>query len=68
MSNLNAEDEARARDLASRLGLVNLSEPDMQKLLNADRIAQMRRSALDTSVLTPADEPALVFRLPGGTP
>lgn len=68
MSNLNAEDAARARDLAARLGLVNLSEPDMQKLLNADRIAQMRRSALDTSVLTPADEPALVFRLPGGTP
>jgi hypothetical protein len=68
MSNLNAEDEARARDLAARLGLVNLSVPDMQKLLNADRIAQMRRSALDTSVLTPADEPALVFRLPGGTP
>jgi hypothetical protein len=68
MSNLNAEDEARARDLAARLGLVNLSVPDMQKLLNADRIAQMRRGALDTSVLTPADEPALVFRLPGGTP
>lgn len=55
-----------ARQIARRLGLGKLSEADMQKLLVAERTAQMRRSALDTSVLTPADEPALVFRLPGG--
>jgi hypothetical protein len=54
-----------ARQIARRLGLGKLSDGDMQKLLVAERTAQMRRSALDTSVLTPADEPALVFRLPG---
>lgn len=65
MSSLSQEDLLVARKLAQRLGLDRLSEADMQKLLVAERTAQMRRSALDTSVLTPADEPALVFRLPG---
>jgi hypothetical protein len=54
---------SEARLLASRLGLARLSDADLEKLLNAERVAQMRRSALDTSTLTPADEPALVFRL-----
>jgi hypothetical protein len=61
---MTADELSEARRLASRLGLARLSDADLEKLLNADRVAQMRRSALDTSTLTPADEPALVFRLP----
>lgn len=64
MEKLSAEDALEARRLADQLGLNRLSEADLAKLLNAARIAQVRRSALDTSGLTPADEPALVFRLP----
>jgi hypothetical protein len=36
----------------------------MVKLLNAARVANVRRDALDISGLSPADEPALVLRLP----
>lgn len=64
MEKLSAEDALEARRLADQLGLNRLSEADLAKLLNAARVAQLRRSALDTSGLTPADEPALVFRLP----
>lgn len=64
MEKLSAEDALEARRLADQLGLNRLPEADLAKLLNAARVAQMRRSALDTSGLTPADEPALVFRLP----
>ncbi len=64
MEKLSAEDAQEARKLAAQLGLNRLSEADLAKLLNAARIADMRRSALDTSALQPSDEPALVFRLP----
>lgn len=64
MEKLSAEDALEARRLADQLGLNRLPEADLAKLLNAARVAQMRRSALDTSGLTPADGPALVFRLP----
>lgn len=64
MATLSAEDALEARRLAEQLGLRKLSEPDLVKLLNAARVAEMRRGALDISGLTPADEPALVLRLP----
>lgn len=64
MEKLSVEDALEARRLAEQLGLRMLSEQDMVKLLNAARIANMRRDALDISGVTPADEPALVFRLP----
>ena len=64
MEKLSAEDAQEARRLAEQLGLRKLSESDLVKLLNAARVAEMRRGALDISGLTPADEPALVLRLP----
>jgi hypothetical protein len=64
MEKLSAEDALEARRLADQLGLRKLSDQDLVKLLNAARVANMRRDALDTSGLSPADEPALVFRLP----
>ena len=64
MEKLSVEDTLEARRLADQLGLRKLSDQDLVKLLNAARVANMRRDALDTSGLSPADEPALVFRLP----
>ena len=64
MEKLSAEDALEARRLADQLGLRKLSDHDLVKLLNAARVANVRRDALDISGLTPADEPALVFRLP----
>lgn len=64
MEKLSAEDTLEARRLADQLGLSKLSGQDLVKLLNAARVANMRRDALDISGLTPADEPALVLRLP----
>ena len=64
MDTLSAADTLEARRLAEQLGLRKLSEADLVKLLNAARIANARRDALDVSGLTPADEPSLVYRLP----
>jgi len=64
MEKLSSEESNEARRLAGALGLNKLSEADLVKLLNAARVANVRRDALDISGLTPADEPALVFRLP----
>lgn len=64
MEKLSAAEIEEARRLAAQLGLNKLTEADLAKLLNAARIANARRDALDVSGLTPADEPALVFRLP----
>jgi len=64
MEKLSAEESVEALRLAGALGLNKLSEADLVKLLNAARVANVRRDALDISGLTPADEPALVFRLP----
>jgi hypothetical protein len=64
MAKLSTEEALEARKLADRLGLRKLSEQDLVKLLNAARVADMRRDALDISGLTPADEPSLVLRLP----
>ena len=57
-------DEAEARKLADALGLDKLTEKHLQQLLNAMRVAAVRRSLLDTDSLSPADESAHLFRLP----
>jgi hypothetical protein len=51
------------RAMAKDAGLDRLSDEHLQQLLRATRTAQARRSALPTADLTPADEPAHVFRL-----
>jgi len=68
MEKLSVEDTLEARRLADQLGLSKLSDHDLVKLLNAARVANMRRDALDTSGLSSADEPATVFRLPAPGP
>ncbi len=64
MSDVDREGDAEARRLAEALGLNKLSELHLKQLLNASRVAAARRSLLNTDTLSPADEPALVFRLP----
>lgn len=51
------------RTMASDAGLTRLTDEHLQQLLRATRTAQARRAALPTADLTPADEPAHVFRL-----
>lgn len=51
------------RSMASDAGLTRLTDEHLQELLRATRTAQARRAALPTADLTPADEPAHVFRL-----
>lgn len=51
------------RSMASDAGLSRLTDEHLQELLRATRTAQARRAALPTADLTPADEPAHVFRL-----
>lgn len=51
------------RDMANDAGLTRLTDEHFQELLRATRTAQARRVALPTADLTPADEPAHVFRL-----
>lgn len=50
--------------IADELGLHKLSEAHLQQLLKAGRVANARRSVLQTDALVPSDEPAHVFRLP----
>lgn len=64
MSDVDHGNNAEARKLAEALGLNKLSELHLKQLLDASRVAATRRSLLDTDTLSPADEPALVFRLP----
>ena len=51
------------RNMANDAGLTRLNDEHLQQLLRATRTAQARRAALPTADLTPADEPAHVFRL-----
>lgn len=64
MSGVDHGSNEEARKLAGALGLDKLSEVHLKQLLNASRVAAARRSLLNTDTLSPADEPALVFRLP----
>ena len=51
------------RSMASDAGLTRLTDEHLQQLLRATRTARARQAALPTGDLTPADEPAHVFRL-----
>ncbi len=51
------------RRMAADAGLTGYTEEHLQQLLRATQIAHARRAALPTAGLTPADEPAHVFRL-----
>ena len=51
------------RSLAEDAGLTHLTEEHLAQLLRATRAARGRRTALRVDTLTPADEPAHVFRL-----
>jgi len=61
--NLSLDD---IRKMAAETGLTRLTEPHLQELLRATRTARARRAALPIGSLTPADEPAHVFRLEAG--
>ena len=58
--NLSLDD---IRKMAAEIGLTRLTDEHVQQLLNATRTARARRAALPVGNLTPADEPAHVFRL-----
>ena len=51
------------RRMAAEIGMTRLTERHLQELLRATRTARTRRAALPFANLTPADEPAHVFRL-----
>ena len=51
------------RKMAAEAGLTRLTDEHLRELLRAPRLAQKRRAAMPTTDLTPADEPAHVFRL-----
>ncbi|MGE5526433.1 MAG: hypothetical protein ACM3SS_22180 [Rhodospirillaceae bacterium] len=53
----------QVRRMAADAGLTRLTNEHLQQLLHATKIAQSRRAALPTRDLTPADEPAHVYRL-----
>ena len=53
------------RRMAAEIGMTRLTEGHLQELLRATRTARTRRAALPFANLTPADEPAHVFRLDG---
>ena len=55
------------RRMAADVGLTRLAEQHLQELLRATRTAQARRAAMPRTELTPADEPAHVFRLDGSS-
>ena len=50
------------RRMAAAIGLTRLSEEHMQQLLHAANMAHARRTILAAASLTPADEPAHVYR------
>jgi hypothetical protein len=51
--------------MAEEIGMTHLTEDHLQQLLHATNEARARRSALPVASLTPADEPAHVYRLVG---
>lgn len=64
MKQLSAEELSEARRLARQLGLNRIADSDLEMLLNAAKLADTRRGALDVASLSPEDEPAHVFLLP----
>jgi hypothetical protein len=51
------------RTMAARIGMTHLEEQHVQELSRATVAARARRDALPIATLTPADEPAHVFRV-----
>jgi hypothetical protein len=54
------------RTLAAEIGLTRLTDEHLQQLLRATRAARARRAVLPVAGLTPADEPAHVYRFEAG--
>ena len=54
------------RRMAAAAGLDRLTEEHVQQLHRAANVAHARRRSLHSATLTPADEPAHVFRLGTG--
>jgi hypothetical protein len=61
--NLSLDD---IRKMAAEIGLTKLTDEHVQQLLQSTRTARARRASLPVENLTPADEPAHVFRLEAG--
>ena len=53
------------RRMAAEIGMTRLTDEHLQQLLRATQAAQARRGTLAAAGLTPADEPAHVYRLQG---
>jgi len=51
------------RRMAADAGLTRLTDEHLEQLLRATKTAQARRAAMPKGELTPADEPAHVYRL-----
>ena len=51
------------RRMAADAGLTRLTDEHLEQLLRATKTAQARRAAMPKGDLTPADEPAHVYRL-----
>ena len=51
------------RRMAAEIGLTRLTDEHLQQLLRATRVSRVRRAALPVANLSPADEPAHVYRL-----
>ena len=62
----NAFSPQEVRGMASAIGWNNLSDAQLQELTRATNIANARRGQLPSEILTPADEPAHVYRLEPG--
>lgn len=54
-------DDVRA--MAAEIGMTRLTDEHVQDLFRATKAARARRAALPLEKLSPADEPAHVFRL-----
>jgi hypothetical protein len=60
--NLTLDD---VRNMAADIGMERLTGEHLEQLLRATNAARARRATLRGADLTPADEPANIFRLDG---
>jgi hypothetical protein len=51
------------RKMAAEIGMARLTDEHLQQLQRATKTARARRASLRMENITPADEPAHVFRL-----
>ncbi|MBI4195817.1 MAG: hypothetical protein HY526_12150 [Betaproteobacteria bacterium] len=52
-----------ARRMAAEVGMTRFTDEHLQQLTRAMKTARARRAALPVAEITPADEPAHVFRV-----